>query len=143
MYLNVIDDIVNYLVEKTETADHKFIFGQNLFVGAMPEKIKKTVTLRQEEPSTIYNYNNKTGEETYPISIRIRGTSKENETRAIAKIIHDLLEDLQDVDFEDYRLIRGSFETKPYQLEPRDLENNYIYVALYIALVERKEQENG
>jgi len=136
MYLNVIDDLVAYLVEQTESTAFQLKLGENLFVGSMPEKIKRSITLRQDPPTTIYNYNRKTGESTYPILIRIRGTSRENETREIAKNIHDLLEDLQDIQFEDYRLIRGVFETKPYQLETRDLENNYIYVGLYRAIVE-------
>ncbi len=135
--LNVIDDIKDYLEENTTELDHKLEFGKNLFIGHMPSKTKMCLTLSQSNPVTTYNYNRKIGEEVYPIRFRIRGNAKENETRAFAKIIHDVLEDIQDIEFEGYRLIRGAFETKPNQIEPRDEENNFIYIAIYEALVER------
>jgi len=128
-----IDELKNYIIANTD-----LVFGTDLFIGKLPIDLTSVVALQKSNTNNQYEFNNTLGYFEEEITIRIRGNQSELETRTLANTIYNLLENLVSVNFTNYRMVRGVFETVPYQLDGTDNNNNYIYVGVYIATLERK-----
>jgi len=132
MITDFIDEIKDFLVSNTS-----LVFGTDLFIGTMPDTIENSVLLvNSTDPEYTYSMNEKFGYTEYNITIVIRGNEKENETRALANTITDVLENLNSQILGSFTLIRGKFSAPLSQLEQRDDNDNFIYTGNYQSIIE-------
>jgi len=126
-----IDELKDYIV-----AQSGFVEGTSLFIGSLPDTLTGVVAIQESNTNNLYNIGNELGYSIKDIVFRVRGTESEYVTRLLASTL-DFLENLTDTNLTNYRIVRGEFSTPPYQLDGVDKNNNYIYVGVYSATLER------
>lgn len=126
-----IDELKDYIVLKTS-----LVFGTDLFIGKLPDSKTSVIAMQKSTVNNQYDYGNRLGYSENEILFRVRGNQSEFDTRTLASKI-EFLENLTNVTLTNYKIVRGAFETLPYQLDGTDNNNNYIYIAVYRAILER------